>query len=260
MVDPDKMASLDLTPDDVIKAIKDQNQQAAMGIFARPPTHQGIPLQIQVVTEAQLKDPERYAQIIVKEGQDGNSVKISDIGWVELGAQNYDSTTSFDGKSSATIGVYQYPNSNAVDIASQVIKHMDVLKQQFPEGVEYIIGYDTTEFVKESLKEVMITLFEAIILVFAVVYVFLQKFRTTLIPCIAIPVSLIGTFSFFMLCGFSINMLSLLGLVLAIGLVVDDAIVVVENVERKMEEGITDVKQATLIATEEVKVLLLPPL
>jgi hydrophobe/amphiphile efflux-1 (HAE1) family protein len=252
-LDPDKMASLDLTPDDVIKAIKDQNQQAAMGIFARPPTNSGLPLQIQVVTEAQLKDPDRYADIIVKEGQDGNSVKIRDIGWVELGAQNYDSSTNFDEKPTATIGVYQYPNSNAVDIASQVIKHMEVLKQQFPEGVEYIIGYDTTEFVKESLKEVMITLFEAIVLVFAVVYVFLQKFRTTLIPCIAIPVSLIGAFTFFMLCGFSINTLSLLGLVLAIGLVVDDAIVVVENVERKMEEGITDVKQATLIATEEVK-------
>ena len=252
-LDPDKMASLDLTPDDVIKAIKDQNQQAAMGIFARPPTNTNLPLQIQVVTEAQLKDPDRYADIIVKVGENGNTVKIRDIGKVELGAQNYDSSTNFDEKPTATIGVYQYPNSNAVDIANQVIKHMEVLKKQFPEGVEYIIGYDTTEFVKESLKEVMITLFEAIVLVFAVVYVFLQKFTTTLIPCIAIPVSLIGAFTFFMICGFSINTLSLLGLVLAIGLVVDDAIVVVENVERKMEEGIKDVKQATLIATEEVK-------
>lgn len=252
-VDPDKMASLNLNPDDVVNAIKEQNQQAAMGIFARPPLDSKDPLQIQITTETQLKDPKRYEDIVVKVQDNGSMVKIKDIGWVELGAQNYDSSTNFDMQPTATIGVYQYPNSNAVNIANQVIKHMNKLKEQFPEGVEYVIGYDTTEFVRESLKEVLVTLFEAMLLVFMVVYVFLQKVRTTLIPCIAIPVSLIGTFSFFAICGFSINTLSLLGLVLAIGLVVDDAIVVVENVERKLEEGLTDVKKATLIATEEVK-------
>jgi HAE1 family hydrophobic/amphiphilic exporter-1 len=252
-LDPNKMASLSLSPDDVINAVKDQNQQAALGVFGKPPTDQGIPLQIQITTEQQISDPSRYEEIVVKIGDDGKLVKIKDLGRVELGAANYDSSTSFDLQPTASIGVYQYPDSNAVSIAKQVVKTMDKLKEQFPEGVEYIIGYDTTEFVKESLKEVLITLLEAMGLVFLVVYVFLQKIRTTLIPCIAIPVSLIGTFIFFQLCGFSINTLSLLGLVLAIGLVVDDAIVVVENVERKIEEGITDVKKATLLATEEVK-------
>jgi len=252
-LDPDKMASLELIPEDVINAIKDQNQQAAMGIFARPPTDNKMPIQIQITTETQLKDPNKYAEIVVKVQDDGRVVKIKDIGSVELGAQNYDSSTNFDLQPTATIGIYQYPGSNAVSIANQVVKNMEQLKKFFPEGVEYIIGYDTTEFVKESLKEVLITLFEAMVLVFMVVYVFLQKIKTTLIPCIAIPVSLIGTFMFFSMCGFSINTLSLLGLVLAIGLVVDDAIVVVENVERKLEEGITDIKEATRIATEEVK-------
>jgi hydrophobe/amphiphile efflux-1 (HAE1) family protein len=252
-IDPDKMASLNLTPDDVINAIKDQNKQAAMGIFSRPPLDSKNPLQIQITTEPQLKDPKRYEEIVVKVQDNGSMVRVKDLGWVELGAQNYDSSTNFDLQPTATIGVYQYPNSNAVSIANKVKDHMEKLKAQFPEGVEYVIGYDTTDFVKESLKEVLMTLFEAMLLVFMVVYVFLQKVRTTLIPCIAIPVSLIGTFTFFSICGFSINTLSLLGLVLAIGLVVDDAIVVVENVERKIEEGITDVKQATLIATEEVK-------
>lgn len=252
-LNPDKMASLNLNPEDIINAIKDQNQQAALGIFSKPPTKSEIPLQIQIVSDKQLSDPQQYEDIVVKIDNDGRLVKVKDIGYVELGAANYDSSTSFNLQPTATIGIYQYPNSNAVKIANQVLETMNKLKPQFPEGVEYVVGYDTTEFVKESLKEVVITLLEAMVLVFLVVYVFLQKFRTTLIPCIAIPVSLIGTFTFFQLCGFSINTFSLLGLVLAIGLVVDDAIVVVENVERKIEEGITDIKQATLIATEEVK-------
>jgi len=252
-LDPKKMASLHLTPEDVVSAIKDQNQQAALGIFSRPPTTEKLPIQIQITTEAQLKDPERYANIVVKVEKDGNLVKLKDLGRVELGAQSYDSSTNFNLQSTASIGIYQYPNGNAVNIAQQVKKQMDQLKSQFPPGVEYVIGYDTTNFIKESLKEVLMTLIEAIFLVFLVVYLFLQRFRTTMIPCIAIPVSLIGTFAFFALFHFSINTLSLLGLVLAIGLVVDDAIVVVENVERKLEEGMQNIQQATLIATEEVK-------
>jgi HAE1 family hydrophobic/amphiphilic exporter-1 len=252
-LDPNKMASLNLSPEDVVSAIKDQNQQAALGIFSRPPTQKELPIQIQITTEEQLKDPNRYADIVVKVEKDGNLVKLKDLGRVELGSQNYDSSTNFDMQPTASVGVYQYPNSNAVNIAKQVYATMETLKKQFPPGVEYVFAYDTTEFIKESLKEVLVTLLEAMALVFMVVYLFLQRFRTTLIPCIAIPVSLIGTFIFFAIFHFSINTLSLLGLVLAIGLVVDDAIVVVENVERKLEEGMQDIKEATLLATEEVK-------
>jgi hydrophobe/amphiphile efflux-1 (HAE1) family protein len=252
-LDPNKMASLGLIPQDIIDVVKEQNQQAAFGILSQPPTQNENPFQIQLISQGLLKDPKQYEEIVVKTDNNGKMVKIKDIGRVELGAQNYDTASKFDGGPTATIGIYQYPGSNAVDIAKHVRKEMEILKKRFPPGMDYTIVYDTTLFVKESLKEVLITLFEAMVLVFLVVYVFLQNFRTTLIPCIAIPVSLIGTFIFFSLLGFSINTLSLLGLVLAIGLVVDDAIVVVENVERKIEEGITDIKQATLLATEEVK-------
>ncbi len=252
-LDPNKMASLNLIPQDIIDAIKEQNQQAAFGLLAQAPTPNSNPFQIQLLGQGLLKDPKQYEDIIIKTSDDGKLVKIKDVAKVELGAQNYDTSSKFNEGPTATVGIYQYPGSNAVDIAKKIHKEMTKLKKQFPPGLDYTIVYDTTLFVKESLKEVLITLFEAMVLVFLVVYVFLQNFRTTLIPCIAIPVSLIGTFIFFKLFGFSINNLSLLGLVLAIGLVVDDAIVVVENVERKIEEGVTDIKMATLIATEEVK-------
>ncbi len=252
-LDPDKMASLKLMPEDVINAIKEQNQQSAFGILAQPPSAEKNPYQIQLISQGLLKHPKQYEEIILKTSDDGKMVRVKDVARVELGAQNYDTASKLNEGPTATVGIYQYPGSNAVDIAKHIHQEMQVLKKQFPPGMDYSIVYDTTLFVKESLKEVLITLLEAMVLVFLVVYVFLQNFRTTLIPCIAIPVSLIGTFIFFAMFGFSINTLSLLGLVLAIGLVVDDAIVVVENVERKIEEGITDIKKATLLATEEVK-------
>lgn len=252
-LDPDKMASLKLMPEDVINAIKEQNQQSAFGILAQPPSAEKNSYQIQLISQGLLKNPKQYEEIILKTSDDGKMVRVKDVAHVELGAQNYDTASKLNEGPTATIGIYQYPGSNAVDIAKHIHQEMQILKKQFPPGMDYTIVYDTTLFVKESLKEVLITLLEAMVLVFLVVYVFLQNFRTTLIPCIAIPVSLIGTFIFFALFGFSINTLSLLGLVLAIGLVVDDAIVVVENVERKIEEGITDIKKATLLATEEVK-------
>lgn len=252
-LDPQKMATLNMVPEDVMTAIKDQNQQAALGIFAQPPTRARIQMQLQLITEPQLKDPEKYEEIVVKVLNDGKIVRIKDIGKVEIGAQSYDSATQYDNNPTAAIGIYQYPTGNAVDIAKKVRQEMQKLKKYFPPGVDFEIAYDTTLFVKEAIKEVSKTLFEAMLLVFLVVFIFLQNFRTTLIPCIAIPVSLIGTFTFFKLFNFSINTLSLLGLVLAIGLVVDDAIVVVENVERKLEEGIEDIKEATRLATEEVK-------
>ena len=252
-LDPNKMASLGLMPQDVIDAVKDQNQQPALGILSQPPVDTGASFQIQLISKGLLQNPEEYENIVVKTGDNGRLVRIKDLGRVELGAQNYDSASFFNQGPTATIAIMQYPGSNAVSISNNVHKMMESLKEQFPPGVDYEIVYDTTLFVKESLKEVGVTLVEAIILVFLVVYAFLQNIRTTLIPCIAIPVSLIGTFIFFKIFGFSINTLSLLGLVLAIGLVVDDAIVVVENVERKIEEGMTDIKEATRVATEEVK-------
>lgn len=252
-LDPDKMASLKLMPEDVINAIKEQNQQSAFGILAQPPSAEKNPYQIQLISQGLLKHPKQYEEIVLKTSDDGKMVRVKDVARVELGAQNYDTASKLNEGPTATVGIYQYPGSNAVDIAKHIHQEMQILKKQFPPGMDYSIVYDTTLFVKESLKEVLITLLEAMVLVFLVVYVFLQNFRTTLIPCIAIPVSLIGTFIFFAIFGFSINTLSLLGLVLAIGLVVDDAIVVVENVERKIEEGITDIKKATLLATEEVK-------
>lgn len=252
-LDPNKMASMSLTPTDVIKAIKEQNKQAAMGSIGEPPVLQSTPFQYQLSSLGQLVDAEQFADIIIKTAENGQIVRIKDVGRVEMGAQSYVTTSKFNGKPTASLGIYQSPDANAMQIANQVRAIMEKMSKDFPPGMRYTIAYDTTNFVKASLKEVVKTLFEAIFLVFLVVFVFLQNWRTTLIPCIAIPVSLIGTFALFMLFGFSINTLSLLGLVLAIGLVVDDAIVVVENVEKKLEKHMTDIKKATLIATEEVR-------
>ncbi len=252
-LDPDKMASMGVSQNDVINAIKEQNQQAAAGSVGMPPAGKNIIFQYQINTLGQLKNVEQFRDIIVKTNDDGAVVRIDDIGRVELGAQSYSNSSTFNGQPTASLGVYQLPGSNAIQVSNAVHKAMQELKARFPQGMDYKIAYDTTTFVKDSLLEVVKTLFEAMILVFIVVYIFLQNWRTTLIPCIAIPVSLIGTFALFLLFGFSINTLSLLGLVLAIGLVVDDAIVVVENVERKLEEGMTNLKEATLAATKEVQ-------
>ena len=252
-LDPDKMSSLAISPVDVTNAIKEQNKQAAAGVIGQPPVPQNIPFQYQINTLGQLSDVSEFENIIIKSKNNGQIVKIKDVARVEMGAQSYSTTSKFNGKATASLGVYQLPGSNAIQIADSVRQAMEKLKKNFPAGLKYTIAYDTTEFVKESLIEVVKTLFEAIVLVFLVVFLFLQNWRTTLIPCIAIPVSLIGTFALFSVFGFSINTLSLLGLVLAIGLVVDDAIVVVENVEKKLEQGISDVKKATIIGTQEVQ-------
>lgn len=252
-LNPDKMASVGISPQEVIDAVKDQNQQAAVGVIGQPPVRNTIPFQYQISTLGQLSEADQFADIIVKTKENGQIVRIKDLGRVEMGAENYTTSSQFDGKSTASLGVYQLPGSNAMQVADNVRQLMKQMSKSFPAGMTYTIAYDTTNFVKESLKEVVLTLFEAIVLVFIVVFVFLQNWRTTLIPCIAIPVSLIGTFALFSIFGFSINTLSLLGLVLAIGLVVDDAIVVVENVEKKLEANITDVKEAALLATKEVQ-------
>lgn len=250
---PDKLNSMGLSAQDVINAIEEQNQQAAVGNIGQPPMKMSVPFQYQINTLGQLENVEQFANIIVRTKQDGQVVRLKDLGRVELGAEDYSTTSQFQGKATASLGIYQLPGSNAMQIAKNIRQAMQKLKKNFPQDMDYIIAYDTTEFVKESLTEVVITLFEAIVLVFIVVFLFLQNWRATLIPGIAIPVSLIGTFALFEIFGFSINTLSLLGLVLAIGLVVDDAIVVVENVEKKLESGITDLKKATLLATQEVQ-------
>lgn len=252
-LDPDKMTSMSISPQEVINAVKEQNKQAAVGVIGQPPVPESTPFQYQISTQGQLTTPSEFADIIVKTEKNGQIVRIRDLGRVEMGAQTYSTTSEFNGGATASLGVYQLPGSNAIQVANNVRKIMEQMKPNFPDGIDYTIAYDTTDFVKESLKEVVITLFEAMVLVFIVVFFFLQNWRTTLIPCIAIPVSLIGTFALFSAFGFSINTLSLLGLVLAIGLVVDDAIVVVENVEKKLEQDITDIKEATLLATKEVQ-------
>lgn len=252
-LNPDKMASMSISPLEVINAVREQNKQAAVGVIGQPPVPKDTPFQYQITTLGQLSEPEQFANIIVKTQQNGQIVRVRDLGRVQMGAESYASTSQFNGRSTASLGVFQLPGANAIQVTDNVRLKMQELAKSFPDGMSFTIAYDTTDFVKESLREVMITLFEAMALVFLVVFVFLQNWRSTLIPCIAIPVSLIGTFALLYLCGFSINSLSLLGLVLAIGLVVDDAIVIVENVEKKLENHATDIKQATLEATKEVQ-------
>lgn len=252
-LNPDKMASMGISPLNVIDAIKEQNQQAPIGIIGQPPVFQGVPFQYQMSALGQLVDCEQFGNIIIKTAEHGQIVRIKDVGRVELGAKSYVSTTEFNGQPTASLGIYQLPGANAIQIADKVREVMVNMAKKFPPGMRYTIAYDTSLFVKTALMEVVKTLFEAFFLVFLVVFVFLQNWRATLIPCIAIPVSLIATFALFMLFGFSINTLSLLGLVLAIGLVVDDAIVVVENVEKKLEQHVTDIKEAVFLATQEVQ-------
>lgn len=252
-LNPNKMASMSISPQEVISAIREQNKQAAVGVVGQPPVPSDIPFQYQLTTVGQLSEVDQFADIIVRTAENGQIVRLKDLGRVEMGAANYSTTTQFNGTSTASLAIFQLPGSNAIQVANSVRQAMTKLEKDFPQGMYYEIAYDTTRFIKESLKEVVRTLFEAILLVVLVVFVFLQNWRTTLIPSIAIPVSLIGTFALFSIFGFSINTLSLLGLVLAIGLVVDDAIVVVENVEKKLEQGVSNIKEATLLATREVQ-------
>ncbi|MEM1243649.1 MAG: efflux RND transporter permease subunit, partial [Pseudomonadota bacterium] len=252
-LNPDKMASMGISTAEVVKAIENQNKQAAAGKIGSPPVPKSQVFEYQINTLGQLNQVKQFENIIIKTRKNGAVVRIRDIGNVQLGAESYATSSFLNGKPTASLGVYQLPGSNAIQISQQVHQTMKKLAQRFPQGMTYKIAYDITNYVKESLKEVVITLFEAIFLVFLVVFIFLQNWRATLIPTIAIPVSLIGTFALFVVFGFSINTLTLLGLVLAIGLIVDDAIVIVENVERKLALGVTDVKEATYEATREVQ-------
>src|SRR5688572_7918482 len=270
-IDPQRLASLGMTSGDVIKAIQEQNVQVAAGRIGQPPVADGaaIPFDLPINTQGRLATVEQFEQIIVKTGDTGQNVLLKDVvrkpkfddkgnaiqRGVELGAKNYDVNsylgTKEDRYPAPTLAIFQMPGSNAIATAEAIKAKMEELKTRFPEGVDYRIVYDTTVFVEESIASVYHTLIEAFILVFIVVLVFLQNWRATVIPMVAVPVSLIGTLAVMALLGFSLNNLSLFGLVLAIGIVVDDAIVVVENVERLLATGLSP-RDAARKAMDEV--------
>ncbi len=245
-IDPAKLKARDLTSDEVIGALREQNVQVAAGQIGAPPTETGQNFQYNITTLGRLADVEQFESIIVKVGSQGELVRLRDVARAELGSQNYAWYAQLDDAPASILGIYQLPGSNAVDVANQVIAAMTRLSQQFPEGLEYSVPYDTTRYIKQSIKEVIVTLIQALGLVILVVFIFLQDFRATLIPSIAIPVSLIGTFAVMLVAGLSINNLSLFGLILAIGIVVDDAIMVVENTTRLMaDEGLAPKEAAS---------------
>jgi multidrug efflux pump len=239
-LNPNQMASRNITTGDFINSIQEQNVQVAAGIIGGPPLPKGM-AQYQYTASAQgrLLRKEEFAEIIIKTGSDGKITRVKDVARVELGAADYSSGTTFNGKPAIGVAVFQLPGSNSIATADNIYRKMNELKRNFPKGVDYSIPYDTTLFVRDSIRDVVVTLFEAILLVAIVVLVFLQSWRAALVPLVAIPVSLVGTFAVMWLFGFSLNNLSLFGLVLSIGIVVDDAIVVVENVDRWIEKGIS---------------------
>ena len=266
-IDPQKLAARQMTASDVLRAIREQNVQVAAGRLGQPPVpaDTAVPFQLPINTQGRLTTAEQFEEIVVKRGSGGQLVYLRDVvrdttfdehgriveRGVELGAKNYDVNSYLDGEPSVTLAVFQLPGSNALETAQLIRERMEAMKAAFPEGVDYRIEYDTTVFVEESIASVYHTLIEAFVLVFIVVLVFLQNWRATIVPMIAVPVSLIGTFAIMAGLGFSLNNLSLFGLVLAIGIVVDDAIVVVENVERWMAEGLSP-RDASRKAMDEV--------
>src|SRR5579862_9052821 len=250
-VKPDQLAKLQITVPEIVSAIQTQNTVNPAGQVGSEPIPGSQPFTYSVRAQGRLTSPEEFEQIVVRETPDTGIVRVSDVARVELGAQDYSISGQLDGRPSAVMAVYQLPGSNAVQTAAGVRKLFEESKRRFPDDIDYTIPVDTTRAVNEGIKEIVQTLFIAIALVVAVVFLFLQGWRSTLIPLLAVPVSLVGTFVFFPLFGFSLNTLSLFGLVLAIGLVVDDAIVVVEAVERHIEDGLAP-KEAAFKAMEEI--------
>src|ERR1700675_4241929 len=250
-IKPDQLAKLGITVTDISNAIQAQNTVNPAGQVGGEPAPRDQQYTYAVLAQGRLKSPEEFGNVIVRESGNGGTVRVKDVARVELGTQDYSLISRLNGKPAASIAVYQLPGTNAVQTVQGVRKLLAQMKQRFPEDMDYAISLDQTAPVTEGMKEILVTLLIAIVLVILVVYLFLQDWRATLIPLLAVPVSLIGTFVMFPLFGFSINTLSLFGLVLAIGLVVDDAIVVVEAVERHMEEGM-DPKSAALKAMEEI--------
>ncbi|MRW82653.1 multidrug efflux RND transporter permease subunit [Pseudoduganella sp. FT26W] len=249
-LDPQKVAIRGLTATDVVNAIREQNVQVAAGVVGQGPSS-GASFQMSVNTQGRLQTEEEFGNIVVKTNADGAVTLLKDVARLEMGSSSYALRALLDNKSAVAIPVFQAPNANALQLSADVRAKMEELSKDFPQGMEYDIVYDPTQFVRESIRSVIHTLFEAIVLVALVVIVFLQSWRASVIPLLAVPVSVVGTFAVMLLFGFSINTLSLFGLVLAIGIVVDDAIVVVENVERNIENGLSP-HDATIQAMKEV--------
>lgn len=250
-LDPDRLASHQLTTQDVTAALSRQNVQVAAGQIGQPPSPDGQRFQMTVTTLGRLSDPAQFEGIVVKSGNTGQIVYLRDVSRIELGAQNYDSFASRNGMDAANLLVYQLPGSNAIDVAHAVHVAMEKIKPSLPEGMEYSIPFDTTKFVEAAIHEVYKTLFEAGVLVLIVILVFLQSWRALLIPATTVPVTIIGAFAFMPALDFTVNMLTLFGLVLAIGIVVDDAIVIVENATHHIENGMAP-REATIQAMNEV--------
>ncbi|WP_262690216.1 efflux RND transporter permease subunit [Kordiimonas aestuarii] len=250
-LDPEKIAERGLTAGEVVTAVREQNIQVAAGVIGGAPYDDGIQLQLPINAKGRLESVDEFENIVIRAGENGQITRLKDVARVELGAQQYALRSMLDNKPAVAIPIFQAPGANAIQISDNVRATMAELKRNFPEGVDYAIAYDPTVFVRGSIEAVVKTLLEAVALVVLVVIVFLQTWRASIIPLLAVPVSIVGTFALMLLFGFSINALSLFGLVLAIGIVVDDAIVVVENVERYIEKGLQP-KEATYQAMREV--------
>jgi len=250
-VRPDRLATLNITIPEITAAIQKQNTVNPAGKVGAEPAPPGMEFTYAVRAQGRLVTPEEFGQVVLRANPDGSLVRLKDVGRIELGAQTYEMKGRLNGKPAAVLGLYQLPGTNAINAVDGVKKLMAEVSKNFPQDLEYVISLDTTEAVREGINEIMHTLVEALILVIIVVFIFLQGWRATLIPALAVPVSLIGTFAFFPVIGFSINTIALMGMVLAIGLVVDDAIVVVEAVEHHIEKGKTP-KEAAIKAMEEV--------
>ena len=249
-LDPERLQSLSLTANDVVTALQRQNVQVAAGVLGQPPLKRPVAFQVSVQTLGRLTDPEQFGNIIVKQN-DNAVVRVKDVGRVELAGLDYGVNSYLDKTAAVGLGIFQLPGSNAIETADKIKAQMAELSKSFPPGIKYTIIYNPTDYIQQSVNAVVRTILEAIVLVVFVVVLFLQTWRAAIIPIVAIPVSLIGTFFLMALFGFSLNNLSLFGLVLAIGIVVDDAIVVVENVERNMAKGL-DPREAAYRTMEEV--------
>ena len=243
-VQPDKMANFGLTVQDLQNALKDQNRESAAGVLGQQPVT-GVDVTIPITTQGRLSTVSQFEDIVVRANPDGSIIRLRDVARVSLEASSYNTESGINGGNAAVLGVYMLPGANAMEVAENVKKAMEDISRNFPEGLTYEIPFDMTTYISESIHEVYKTLFEALFLVIVVVFLSLQSWRATLIPVVAVPISLIGTFGFMLIFGFSLNILTLLGLILAIGIVVDDAIVVVENVERIMEEERLGAYEAT---------------
>ena len=254
-IDPNRAAALNLTAGDIVSALRAQNVQVAAGTLGQPPSG-GDAFQLNVETQGRFTTPQQFADVVIRTDEDGRQVRVADVARVELGAEDYGTSAYLSDLDSVIIPVFQRPGSNALDAANSVKAEMQAIAGDFPKGMEYRIVYNPTEFIEKSIDAVIHTLFEAVVLVVLVIIVFLQKWRAALIPVIAIPVSLIGTFAALAAFGYSLNNLSLFGMVLAIGIVVDDAIVVVENVERNLEQGMSSL-QAARTSMDEVAAALI---